>query len=88
MYYLFIIVGISFYFCNCQKLICNNEVINTNLTEDFKINFTIVKNDSQEFDPTRKTILIIHGLPLLEKTSHHWTFQIGRKLLEWVKIRR
>lgn len=79
--------------CYCQKLICTGEalydhdynfdhVMVSYKTSDMKkINFS----DPQDFDPSKKTVLIIHGFAMNE-LSYQWAFEMGTKWLQRVII--
>lgn len=89
---------ISYLFCSftsgsSQKLICSGQVIDDHKhtfdhviilfesPDSERINFT----NLQEFDPSRKTILIIHGLSF-DESWHQWAFEMGKKWFELVKL--
>lgn len=69
-------------FCDDQKLICNGKVINYEVIRDIKVSFTHMDNGlpwlPEKFDPSRKTIFIIHGFSY----EHQWAFDMGK---EWLK---
>lgn len=70
--------------CNCQKLICDSKVINSAATEDLPVNFTILNGDVQIFNPTRKTVFLIYGLPVF---GEPWGTELGKKWLKLVKLK-
>lgn len=65
-------------FCECQKLICDGKVINSEISSDIKVSFTRIDTVSEKFYPFWKTIFIIHGFSF----EHQWTFEMGNK---WIK---
>lgn len=93
MYSLLFTTGILFSltFCHCQKLVCDGKNVDDDI-ENFDYVLVFFKRpdfkdfdptDLQKFDPTRKTIFIIHGLPTCE-LSFQWVFEMGEKWLQWV----
>lgn len=82
-----------FTFCNCQKLICRGKVFNDQ-KYNFEHAFISYRNsdsnnfnfsDLQEFDLSRKTVIIIPGMSF-NHWGHQWAFEMGKKWLERVEL--
>lgn len=93
MHFLLFALGIVFYSTSCDshKLVCDGEPIDHHTYSFDHVRISFVNADSkdidfdnlEDFNPSRKTVLIIHGLPICE-LSYRWAFELGKIWPKWV----
>lgn len=83
---LMILIQLCLNFCNCTKLICDGEDIDEEITSDVKVFFDVTSSDanktyvSGKFNPSQKTVVIIHGFSL----DYQWAYQMATQWLTLV----